>query len=395
MKATPQTKVVTVRPAAVDSVRRGHPWVWSQGLLAVPATLVSGDEVILASNDGRWIGRGIFEAGSPIAVRVWSTDGERPLDADHVREKLRMAFDKRHEVATERTTAFRLLHGEGDRMPGFVIDRYADVAVLRFDGAGAEAAAARMKDIVVEELTRIDLRNIVVRHAEKGSPPTFDVWVGRVPEAPVVVREHGVSFVVDLRHGQKTGAFLDQRENRRRIAAISKGKTLLNLFSYTGGFSLHAAAAGAAEVTSVDVAPQAHATAQASFRAAGVEARGHEFVTADVFAFLSRAKETGRTWDIVVSDPPSFAPNKKSLDRALTAYRGLHRAASHVLAAGGTLCAASCSSHVTAEMFLTTLDDDALAPRRLSLCELHGPPSDHPTLAGWPEGRYLKLAVLR
>jgi 23S rRNA (cytosine1962-C5)-methyltransferase len=384
-----------VRPAAVESVRRGHPWVWSHGILSTPVTLASGDEVVLASNDGGWIGRGIFEAGSPIAVRVWSTDSERPLDADHVREKLRDAFERRQSIGSERTTAFRLLHGEGDRMPGIVIDRYGDVAVLRFDGVGADAAAARMKDALVEELMRVHLRHIVVRYSEKGSRPTFDAWVGNVPEAPVVVREHGVPFAVDLRHGQKTGAFLDQRENRRRVAAISRGKTLLNLFSYTGGFSLHAAAAGATQVTSVDIAPNAHATAQASFRAAGIDARGHEFVTADVFAFLSRAKETGRTWDIVVSDPPSFAPNKKSVARALAAYRGLHRAASQVLAAGGTLCAASCSSHVDAEMFLTTLDDAALAPRRLAVCELHGPPADHPTLAGWPEGRYLKLAILR
>jgi 23S rRNA (cytosine1962-C5)-methyltransferase len=394
MRPTPQAKVVVVRAAAVESVRRGHPWVWSQGILSVPPELASGDEVVLASNEGAWIGRGVFEAGSPIAARVWSTDGERPLDADHVREKLRDAFEKRQELATEGTTALRLLHGEGDRMPGLVIDRYGDVAVLRFDGAGAEGAAIRMKDILVEGLTRIHLRDIVVRHSEKGSRPTFDVWVGSMPDAPVTVREHGVPFVVDLRHGQKTGAFLDQRENRRRVGAMAKGKTLLNLFSYTGGFSLHAAAAGATQVTSVDIAPNAHSTAQASFRAAGVDARGHEFVTADVFAFLSRAKELGHAWDIVVSDPPSFAPNKKSVARALTAYRALHRAAVQVLTKGGTLCAASCSSHVDAEMFLTTLDDAALAPRRLALRELHGPPADHPTLAGWPEGRYLKLAIL-
>ena len=168
---------------------------------------------------------------------------------------------------------------------------------------------------------------------------------------------------------------------------------MLNLFSYAGGFSLHAALAGA-EVTSVDVAAAAHATAQASFRVAGVDPRGHTFASADCFAYLEEAKKRGKTWDMVISDPPSFAPSEKALPRALTAYRALHRACVEVLARGGTLCAASCSSHVDASDFLGTLDDGALGRGDLRLLELHGPPRDHPTLAGWPEGRYLKFAVL-
>ena len=201
-------------------------------------------------------------------------------------------------------------------------------------------------------------------------------------------------FVVDLLRGQKTGAFLDQRDNRRRVGAMARGKRVLNLFSYAGGFSLHSAAGGATHVTSVDIAAQAHVTAQASFRAAGIDPRAHEFASADAFAFLASARDRGETWDIVVSDPPSFAPNEKSRPRALSAYRSLHRAAAQVLAPGGTLCAASCSSHVDAEAFVSTLDDATLSPRRLSLLELHGAPPDHPTVAGWPEGRYLKFAVL-
>lgn len=178
------------------------------------------------------------------------------------------------------------------------------------------------------------------------------------------------------------------------MGELARGKRVLNLFSYAGGFSLHAALAGATHVTSVDVAAAAHATAQASFRASGVDPSAHAFVAADVRAFLDGARGRGETWDLIVSDPPSFAPSERALPRALAAYRALHGACAAVLAPGGILCAASCSSHVDAAMFLSTLDDAALGQRSLSLLELRGAGLDHPTLAAFPEGRYLKFAVL-
>jgi 23S rRNA (cytosine1962-C5)-methyltransferase len=201
-------------------------------------------------------------------------------------------------------------------------------------------------------------------------------------------------FLVDLARGQKTGAFLDQRENRRRVREMARGRRVLNLFSYAGGFSMAAALGGATHVTSVDVAAAAHATAQASFRAAGLDPSAHAFVTADAFAFLDGARARRETWDLVVSDPPSFAPSEKAVPRALSAYRKLHAACAAVLAPGGTLCAASCSSHVGAEAFLSTLDDAALGRDDLRLLALHGAGPDHPTLPAFPEGRYLKFAVL-
>jgi 23S rRNA (cytosine1962-C5)-methyltransferase len=381
--------------AAADSIRRGHPWVWSKGVTRGAAGVSTGTEVRLVGPGSEPLGRGVYEADSPIAVRVWTSEADRPLDAEHLRTTLGRAFGLRQRLFPgDETTAYRLLHGEGDRVPGVVIDRYGDVAVVRLDGAAAEAAAQRLKGTFVEELRRAGVKDVTLRRAEKGSSPTFEVWAGDELPPTIVVREHGVPFVVDLRRGQKTGAFLDQRENRRRVGAMARGKRVLNLFSYAGGFSLHAAKGGASRVTSVDIAAQAHGTAQASFRAAGIDPRAHDFASADVFAFLEGARARRETWDLVVSDPPSFAPNEKSRPRALTAYRSLHRAAVGVLAEGGTFCAASCSSHVDMEAFLSTLDDGSLGTRRLSLLDVYGPPADHPTVAGWPEGRYLKLAVL-
>jgi len=381
--------------AAADSTRRGHPWVWSKGIARGPHPLPCGAEVRLVTSSGDPVGRGIYDPDSPIAVRVWSSEHDRPLDHAHLRRKLEHAFGRRRELFQgDATTAYRLLHGEGDRVPGVVIDRYGSIAIVRLDGAGAEAVAGRLKAAFVDALAALGVTDVSLRRADKGATPSFEVWRGAEPPPSVVVREHGVPFVVDLRRGQKTGAFLDQRENRRRVGGMAHGKRVLNLFSYAGGFSLHAAKGGATHVTSVDVAAQAHATAQASFREAGVDPRGHEFASADAFAFLARASERRQTWDLVVSDPPSFAPNEKSRARALAAYRSLHRACREVLAPGGTLCAASCSSHVDAESFLGTLDDASLGSPALSLRELHGPPADHPTLAAWPEGRYLKFAIL-
>jgi 23S rRNA (cytosine1962-C5)-methyltransferase len=391
VKKKPPELVLTM--AAESAVRHGHPWVWDKGVARKPPSLPAGAEVALVSGKGEALGVGVYEPGSPIAVRVWSTEAVWD-ERDGVAGRLRRAFGLRQRLFSDgSTTAYRLLHGEGDRAPGIVIDRYDHIGVVRLDGAGAEAFADRHREVIVTELSLAGVTDVSVRRSKKGAPPAFDVWANKPLPETITVKEHGVPFVVDLRAGQKTGAFLDQRDNRRRVGELAGGRRVLNLFSYAGGFSLHAALGGATHVTSVDIAAAAHGTAQASFRAAGVDPKAHDFVSADVFAFLSGAKSRGQTWDLVISDPPSFAPSEKSLPRALAAYRSLHEAASNVLASGGVFCAASCSSHVTAEAFVSTLDDAAVA-KPLSLLALHGPPPDHPTVAGWPEGRYLKFAVM-
>jgi 23S rRNA (cytosine1962-C5)-methyltransferase len=280
-------------------------------------------------------------------------------------------------------------------MPGLVVDRYAAVAVARTDGDAMTSLAETAAEALWEPLRRLGVRTLVHRTGAKGEAPKLAVLRGDPPPDTVRVREHGVPFVVDVAHGQKTGAFLDQRENRRRVGELARGRRVLNLFSYAGGFSLHAALGGAAHVTSVDVAAAAHATAQASFRAAGVDPSAHAFVTADVRAFLDGARARGARWDLIVSDPPSYAPSERAVPRALTAYRGLHRACVDVLADDGVLCAASCSSHVDEAAFLATLDDATLGSRTRVVIEVCGAGPDHPMLPAFPEGRYLKFAVLR
>jgi 23S rRNA (cytosine1962-C5)-methyltransferase len=385
---------VVVRSKAADAIVRGHPWIWRDAVRRGLEGATSGEPVQVVAESGDAIGCGVADPSSPIAVRIW-THGRSPLTAAVRGDRVARAAALRDRLlASTDTTAYRLLHGEGDRTPGFVVDRYEHVAVMRTDGDAAAAGIDDMARALVPALAARGVTTLVHRQAIKGRAPEHTVLHGDPPPDTIVVREHGLRFVVDLARGQKTGAFLDQRDNRRRVRDIASGARVLNLFSYAGGFSLFAAAGGAAHVTSVDVAAAAHATAQESFRASGFEPGAHAFVTADVFAFLDRGRQRGERWDLVVSDPPSFAPNEKSVPRALAAYRSLHRACAAVLAPGGVLCAASCSSHVDAAAFLTTLDDAALDRHDLRLLEMRGAGGDHPTLPAFPEGRYLKFAVL-
>jgi 23S rRNA (cytosine1962-C5)-methyltransferase len=386
---------VTLRPGpSADKLARGHPWVWRDAIARGYEGVLPGEEVQVVAAGGAVVGHGIADPASPIAVRIW-TRGRQPVDRSLWHARAERACALRSLLFDgQPTDAFRVVHGEGDRMPGLVVDRYGAVAVARSDG---DAAAARVHDLaeaVWPPLLRWGVSSLVHRAHARGDAPRFEVLRGNAPPDTVRVEEYGVPFVVDVARGQKTGAFLDQRDNRRRVGELTRGRRVLNLFSYAGGFSLHAALGGAAHVTSVDVAAAAHATAQASFRAAGVDPGGHAFVAADVRTFLDGARASGDTWDLIVSDPPSFASSERAVPRALSAYRALHRACAGVLAPGGLLCASSCSTHVDAAAFLATLDDVALGGRQLSVLDLRGAGPDHPTLAAFPEGRYLKFAVL-
>ena len=390
----PKARIVTVSAGAANALTRGHPWVWRTGVARAPEAK-TGDPVVIRDPAGHAIGQGLWDAASPLAVRVYTRAANPELGGATLAALVEAALRRRRRFLDDpATTAYRLCHGEGDRIPGVVIDRYGDVAVWRLDGDAIVVWLDALVDGVWPTLQEHGIRSLALRAARAPGETTLQRLAGDVPPETISVRENGAAMVVDLAHGQKTGAFLDQRDNRRRVRELASGRRVLNLFSYAGGFSTAAALGGARHVTSVDIAQAAHATAQTSMRANGIDPSAHAFVTADAFTFLDSAKGKGLTWDLVVSDPPSFAPNEKSRPRALTAYRRLHGACAAVLAPGGILCASSCSSHVSAEDFASTLDDAAVGRSDLSLVEMHGPPWDHPTLPGWPEGRYLKFAVL-
>lgn len=391
----------------VRSVREGHPWVYREALSA-PAGLPTGSAVDLVDRAGRFLGRGLYDAESPIALRVFTLDRDEALDAELVRRRLAAAWALRRRTVDgigssgeDATDAFRLCHGEGDRLPGLVIDIYASVAVLICDGAAAQSLVPAATDAVLELLAEQGVNAVYERLQRRGggggrlvrgelpAPPAND---GRPGE--VLVREHGMKLLVDVVHGQKTGLFIDQRENRRRVRRCAAGLTVWNGFSYTGGFSVAAALGGARRVVTIDRAAPAIETARRCFAQNGIDPAGHGFVVADVFEELSALRRRGERYGLVIVDPPSFAKAEREVPAAIAAYRELHRLALDAVEPGGLLAAASCSSHVPEPAFMGTLTEAAAAAERgLRILEIRGQPADHPTLPAFPEGRYLKFIL--
>jgi 23S rRNA (cytosine1962-C5)-methyltransferase len=392
---------VALRKNLARAVRTGHPWIFRDALRPGP-TPGDGNLVLVTTGDGRALGRGFWTENSPIAVRMLTTD---PHDGDIpklVRARLAAALDRRLAyLDRERTDAFRWVHGEADLLPGVHLDAYGGHGSIRFDGPGARAFYRDLPEAVIDVGASIGLKALIERiprrRAVDGAGASDEeavALVGRLPPDEIEIRENGLRFGVDLRHGQKGGLFLDQRDNRQRFGARARDRRVLNLFGYTGGFSVYAAAAGALDSTTVDSAAGALASARRNFDRNGLSVADARFVVADVFAFLGEAAKGDARWDLVVSDPPSFAPNRRALPDALRAYRRLHRMCAMVVKAGGIFCAASCSSHVGHEAFVASIHAGcADAGRTFQLQEHHGAGPDHPVLAAFPEGRYLKFVV--
>jgi 23S rRNA (cytosine1962-C5)-methyltransferase len=381
---------VVLKKDLARSIRRGHPWIYRDALAARDG-LKNGALVEVRTKDRRPLARGFWDARSPIAVRVLESGGpgHRFADADTlVAERLRAALDRRlARLDLTKTNAFRWVHGEGDLLPGVHVDFYADTAVVRFDGDGARAFYEPFEPrLRLAAESRLPLRAVLDRASREANAPK--------DEREVV--ENGVRFIVDLAHAQKGGMFLDQRENRQRVAERARDKSVLNLFGYTGGFSLYAAKAGARSTDTVDMAKPAIEAARRNFECNRLSLEHAQFHAADVFAFLRGAFKRGDEWDIVVSDPPSFAPKKEALPAARQAYQRLHKLAAMVTVPGGLLCAASCSSHFGKDEFLASIEAGARqAGRRWVLESVHGAGFDHPVLPAFPEGDYLKFAIVR
>ena len=375
------------------AISSGHPWVYGEALDGA-RNLAVGTDVELSTRNGRPMARGLYDPGSPIALRIYTLDPRQRIDAALVRQRLDAALSLRLDLLDRsQTDAYRWCNGEGDRLPGVVVDVYADVAVVRFDGEAARTLEPHVTTAVRDVAATRGLLLSSIYERSRGG--VGRVLHGRSPD-DVPIREHGVALTVDVVRGQKTGFFLDQRENRRRIRALSSHKRVANLFSYTGGFSVNAALGGAAHVASVDIAPAAIDAARAHFSANGIDPSTHEFAAMDAFEWLERAKAERRCYDLVITDPPSFAPSEGALEAALSAYRELNTAAVTLVPDGGLLAAASCSSHVTMEAFLHMLGEVGRAARRpLTTIEVLGQPLDHPSPPVFPEGRYLKFVLAR
>lgn len=383
---------VTLRKRLERAIAQGHPWLWRDAL--DPHSFSAGTAVDVVDRRGDFLARGIVDGG-PIGVRLWTTDHRVAIDRGLFAARFQDALSLRRRVTPPRTTGIRLLHGEGDQTPGIVCDVYGHVAVTKLDGEGIERWRDDVLDALRAPLETLGVSTLLLRRGRR-EDARCEVIYGSLPEGPLAFEERGMTLWVDVVHGQKTGMFLDHRESRARIRELSAGARVLNLFGYTGGFSIAAGLGGAAHVDTVDLAGPALALAEQGWTSNGLDATAHRCHRADAFAFLEHASARRERWDVIIADPPSFAPSEDALEAALASYRKLHAACLAVLARGGIYFGASCSSHVRREAFdETILGGAARARRPLQLLDAWGAAPDHPRLPAFPEGDYLKSTLVR
>lgn len=395
---------VRVTPDALRHIRAGHPWVFEESVTSISHEASAGDLAVIFDNDRKFVALALYDPDSPIQFRILHVGKPTPIDRDWWHATIRTALEARAPFTSDPDAAhlaYRLLNGENDGVSGLVVDRYADVLVVKLYSA---VWFVHLVPVVNALLDTTGCSGVVLRLARNlQARETFglddgDVIAGDVPDGPVRFVEAGLHFEADVRAGQKTGHFLDQRANRIRVGQMSDGRDVLDVFASTGGFSVHAAAGGARSVHAIDLSAPTLAAAERNM-ALNHEldaVRACDFTTevGDAFEVMVALARAGRDYDLVIVDPPSFAQRQANVDGALRAYTRLTHLALRLVRPGGTLMQASCSSRVTAEQFYDTVLDAAEAAGR-SLTEIvrTGHDVDHPVT--FREGSYLKAGFWR
>lgn len=380
----------------VRNIKRGHAWLFSDSIDLVKAP--SGSVAILHDRHGDRIASGIYDERHAIPLRLCRTSPPLKLDDNWLTERIKKAQRLRQQAFDESTTGYRLLAGEGDWVPGLIVDVYDRTAVMKLDG-GAPESFYQPAAIAEWLIANLPLDAVVLRSRQRGR--AGEVIANRPNHAstvnqPVPFLENQQQFMADVIHGQKTGFFLDQRDNRALVRRLSRGCRVLNLFSFSGGFSISAGMGGAEHVTSVDIAAPAIEAAQLHWQLNRLPAGQHQVVTADVFEFLEVAAAQGEKWDLVVCDPPSFAPSESSCTSALAAYARLAQLVCKITASDGMMALASCSSHIDHYDFLqNNIEAIGRTRRKAQLLADRGLPIDHPTPLAMPELRYLKFQLFQ
>ncbi len=381
------------------SVLRRHPWIFSGAIAAIEGTPGAGESVAVTDCTGAPLGWGAYSAESQIRVRVWSFDPQAEINEEFVAGRVAAAVGGRAPLLAEgRTNAFRLINAEADGVPGVVADRYGDWIVCQFTTVGAE----RWKGVVVDALGRLTpCRGIYERsdadvRGKEGLAPSVGVLTGEKPPPLIEIFEDECRYLVDVFEGHKTGFYLDQRDNRAAIRRYANNADVLNAFAYTGGFGISAVAAGAASVTHVELSEQALALAERNTALNTCEGKNSAFIKGDVFAVLRKFRDEGRSFDLVVLDPPKFAASRGQLMRAARGYKDINLLGMKLLRPGGVLATFSCSGMMTPELFHKVVSDAAVdAGRDVQVIRRLQQSDDHPEGLCFPEGLYLKGVLCR
>lgn len=391
-------KSILLKPGREKSVLRRHPWIFSGAVARVEGDPQPGETVTVLHSDHSPLALAAYSPKSSILARIWTWDVQEEIDIRFLQNKLRIAISLRKEYIylQESSNAFRLVFAESDGLPGLVVDQYDHWLVLQLQTVGSE----HWKNELVSSLQKItgceniyERSDLDVRRLE-GLPERVGVLSGQEPPDQVGISEHGLRYLVDIRHGQKTGFFLDQRENRRILHQFAPGKKVLNCFCYTGGFSLNAERAGAAEVVSIDSSADALALAQKNAFLNGCHLDRMIWLEADVFQQLRHFRDERQSFDLIVLDPPKFAPTAQHAAKAARAYKDINLLAFKLLRPGGVLFTFSCSGGISMELFQKIVADAALdAGVSANILQKMHQAADHPIALNFPESEYLKGLV--
>jgi 23S rRNA (cytosine1962-C5)-methyltransferase len=387
---------ITLNPTREKSLLRRHPWIFAGAIKQVDENPASGSTVDLLSSEGQFLARAFYSPTSQIRARVWTFKDE-PVDKEFFRRKIKVALEMRQKLKVESlSNAYRLLHGESDGIPGLIVDRYDNVLVLQSLTTGSEFWKETIADILVEET---GVQNIYersdadVRELE-GLQPITGILRGEVPNAPLTITEYDLKFNVDIQQGHKTGFYLDQRVNRHRVGEFAKDRDVLNCFCYTGGFSIHALAGGAKSVLSVDSSADALALGKENIILNNLPAEKATWLEGDVFQLLRKFRDENRSFDMIILDPPKFAPTAAHAEKASRAYKDINLLAFKLLRHGGLLFTYSCSGGIDEALFQKIVASAALdAGANATIIEHLSQGSDHPVSLHFPEGAYLKGLV--
>lgn len=388
---------VLLKKAADKFIKRKHPWIFSGAIEKVDGNPQNGEAVQIFTADKELIGIGCFSPSSQMRVRIWSFNPEEKIDSDFFKRKIDRAKSLRENILdTTKTNAYRIINSESDRLPGLIVDRYEEYLVCQFLSSGAEFLKKTIVEVLNEmfELTGIYERSDVDVREKEGLQPSKGLLVGKEPERLIEILENGFKFLVDIKKGHKTGFYLDQRDNRKLISEFSKGKTVLNCFSYTGGFSVYALAAGAFNTTQIETSVSALDLSIKNIELNKLNTSQVENINGDVFEALRKFRDERRTFDLIILDPPKFAESASQIQKASRGYKDINLLAIKLLNPGGILFTFSCSGHISKELFQKIVSDAALdSGREVKIIKQLTQASDHLVSTNFPEGMYLKGLV--
>ncbi len=398
MNANTNLGLCILKAGREKSVLRRHPWIFSGAIERVTGQPQNGDTVAVQASQGTFLGYAAYNALSKISARMWSWQESDRMDADFFHHKISVALAARSALnIAQHSTGIRLIHGEADGLPGLVVDQYNDVLVMQIGSAGAE----KWREVFVEILQNLCRPACIYERSDsdsrtlEGLPERNGVLLGTLPDA-LVLTEHGIRFGVDVAHGQKTGFYLDQRDNRALIGELAHDKDVLNCFCYSGGFSLYALRGGAKSVLSIDSSAEALQLAQHNVALNALDVERAQWQCEDVFQALRKLRDQNKKFDLIILDPPKFAPTAAFAEKAARGYKDINLLGFKLLNPGGMLATYSCSGGISDDLFQKIVAGAALdaGVEAQIVNKLHAA-ADHPVLLSFPEGAYLKGLLLR